>query len=82
VARDRKLSGLKHADREMGPASGTLCPQQAGSREGSGAPAPEKTSRIRGGYAHKRDRCEERSDLAIKLTVRHPTSSENGIAMP
>ena len=32
------LAGVKHADREMGPASGTLRLQQAGSRDGSGAP--------------------------------------------
>jgi len=27
---------------------------------------------IRGGYAHKRDQCEERFDLAVNQTVRHP----------
>ena len=40
VACGRASDGLKDADIEMGPTSGTLHPQQAGSRDGSGAPSP------------------------------------------
>ena len=41
LACGRASDGLKDADKEMGPASGTLRPQQAGSRDGSGAPSPK-----------------------------------------
>ena len=41
LACGRASDGLKDADKEMAPASGTLRPQQAGSRDGSGAPSPK-----------------------------------------
>ena len=65
VASGRDSTGLKHADREMGPAPGTLRPQQAGSRDGSGAPSPKNLPDKRWVCAQAR-RCEKRSDLATR----------------
>ena len=51
VVSDRCRRGLKDAELQKGPTSGTLRPQQAGLGDGSGATPPD-TTRIKVGYAH------------------------------
>ena len=49
---DRYRRGLKDAELQKGPTSGTLRPQQAELGDGSGATPPD-TTRIKVGYAHR-----------------------------
>ena len=65
VASGRHDPGLKYAEPQMGPASGTLRPQQAGLGDGSGTLLPE-TARIKGRYAYlRRDQGKKRFDPAM-----------------